>query len=133
MQNKILYLNTCILDSTFEVSKHLNHLLKSPFCVHPGTGMIVMVETHVQYYLGRVCVPIDTTNVDDFNPLEVPILSDLLQEINEWDAKNTEDQTNESHISGKYRFPIYIDPFLMFRLQKDKSEIVYRIFQRLCQ
>lgn len=56
------------LDSN--VSKHLNHLLKSPFCVHPGTG--------------RICVPIDPRNVDDFDPLEVPTVTQLLSEIDEW-------------------------------------------------
>jgi len=57
-----------------EVSKKLNHLLKSPFVVHPGTG--------------RVCVPIDTRNLDAFDPLGVPTVTQLLQEIDEWDAKN---------------------------------------------
>ncbi|MQL91817.1 hypothetical protein Taro_024436 [Colocasia esculenta] len=51
-----------------EVSKHMNHLLKAPFCVHPKTG--------------RVCVPIDPNNCDDFDPLGVPTLSELLEELN---------------------------------------------------
>ena len=57
-----------------EVSKKLNHLLKSPFCVHPGTG--------------RVCVPIDTRRVDEFDPLEVPTVTQLLGEIDGWDREN---------------------------------------------
>ncbi|WPH04309.1 dna primase small subunit [Acrodontium crateriforme] len=57
-----------------EVSKKLNHLLKSPFVVHPGTG--------------RVCVPIDTRNLDAFDPFAVPKVTDLLNEIDEWDEKN---------------------------------------------
>ncbi|KKA26171.1 hypothetical protein TD95_003598 [Thielaviopsis punctulata] len=54
-----------------EVSKKLNHLLKSPFVVHPGTG--------------RVCVPVDTSRLDEFQPLEVPTVQHLLQQIDDWE------------------------------------------------
>ena len=56
-----------------EVSKKLNHLLKSPFVVHPKTG--------------RVCVPIDLRWLDSFDPFAVPTVTDLLAEIDEWDRK----------------------------------------------
>ncbi|CAI7838842.1 unnamed protein product [Closterium sp. NIES-53] len=51
-----------------EVSKHTNHLLKAPFCVHPKTG--------------AVCVPIDPANCADFEPSQAPTLSQLVGEIN---------------------------------------------------
>jgi len=63
------------LDS--EVTKHLNHLLKSPFVVHPGTG--------------RVCVPIDSEHPEDFDPLTVPTVTELLKEIDEWNVESKED------------------------------------------
>jgi DNA primase small subunit len=59
-----------------EVSKKLNHLLKSPFVVHPGTG--------------RVCVPIDIRRLEDFDPFAVPTVTQLLQEIDEWDMSNAD-------------------------------------------
>merc|ERR1712076_297531 len=49
------------------VSKGLNHLLKSPFCVHPKTG--------------RVCVPIDPSKVEQFDPEKGPTISQLTDEI----------------------------------------------------
>ncbi len=49
------------------VSKGLNHLLKSPFCVHPKTG--------------RVCVPFNPDKVEDFNPETVPTISQLAEEV----------------------------------------------------
>lgn len=58
------------------VSKQMNHLLKSPFVVHPKTG--------------RVCVPINVATVDSFNPLEVPTIGRLVEELNRsGDAKQT--------------------------------------------
>lgn len=61
-----------------EVSKKLNHLLKSPFVIHPGTG--------------RVCVPIDTRpgKLEEFDPLEVPTVQTLLGEIDTWAEENKE-------------------------------------------
>ncbi|KAG4304865.1 hypothetical protein PORY_001540 [Pneumocystis oryctolagi] len=61
-----------------EVSKHLNHLLKSPFCVHPRTG--------------KICVPIDSNCLDDFNPFKVPTVTQLLHEIDVWDKEYEENQ-----------------------------------------
>lgn len=49
------------------VSKQMNHLLKSPFVVHPKTG--------------RVCVPIDLERLDTFNPAEVPTIGRLAEEL----------------------------------------------------
>ncbi|KAF6140890.1 hypothetical protein GIB67_042303 [Kingdonia uniflora] len=51
-----------------EVSKHMNHLLKAPFCVHPKTG--------------RVCVPIDPDHCEEFDPTAVPTLYTLREELN---------------------------------------------------
>jgi DNA primase small subunit len=59
-----------------EVSKKLNHLLKSPFVVHPGTG--------------RVCVPIDTRALEDFDPIAVPTVHELLAEIDAWTVAHPE-------------------------------------------
>mmetsp|Transcript_15102 Transcript_15102/g.22248 ORF Transcript_15102/g.22248 Transcript_15102/m.22248 type:complete len:446 (-) Transcript_15102:4431-5768(-) len=56
------------------VSKMQNHLLKSPFCVHPKTG--------------RVCVPISVESVDSFDPFNVPTLPELMHELDNFDKNN---------------------------------------------
>jgi DNA primase small subunit len=63
------------LDS--HVSIGLNHLLKSPFCVHPKTGKDIH---RISYNLGRVCVPIDPSKCNEFDPFSVPLLQDLIDE-----------------------------------------------------
>jgi len=70
------------------VTKGLNHLLKSPFCVHPKTG--------------RVCVPISMNDVETFDPFTVPTISQLCDEIDEHE-KNSSDMIEEE----KKKIPAY--------------------------
>jgi len=58
------------------VSKGMNHLLKSPWSVHPKTG--------------RVCVPIDPDTCDTFDPFAVPTVEDLIGDINEFESKRAD-------------------------------------------
>ncbi|CAL1198532.1 unnamed protein product [Candida parapsilosis] len=69
-----------------EVSRQIIHLLKSPFCVHPGTG--------------NVCVPFDPKkNIsgvasDDaygFNPTTAPNLKQLLTELDDYERNGSGD------------------------------------------
>ncbi|PNS14296.1 hypothetical protein CAC42_6809 [Sphaceloma murrayae] len=79
-----------------EVSKKLNHLLKSPFVIHPGTG--------------RVCVPIDVGRVDEFDPFAVPTVQELLGEIDAWRGEEGEKVQDWQKTSLKP----YVDYFKRF-------------------
>lgn len=94
-----------------EVSKKLNHLLKSPFVVHPGTG--------------RVCVPIDTRHLEDFDPLGVPTVQSLLQEIDAWNAPDDDaDGSQGKPVQDweKTSLRPYIEQFRTFVLALMKDE-----------
>jgi DNA primase small subunit len=98
-----------------EVSKKLIHLLKSPFVVHPGTG--------------RVCVPIDPRHLEEFDPLTVPTVTELLGEIDEWDSENqtstVEGETKRIQDYEKTRLKPYVDYFKAFvaSLLKDEKPV----------
>ncbi|KAF2640312.1 prim-pol domain-containing protein [Massarina eburnea CBS 473.64] len=93
-----------------DVSKKMNHLLKSPFVVHPATG--------------RVCVPIDHLNVDDFDPLSVPTVMDLLKEIDDWKSEDSENGDKKMQDWEKTSLKPYIEIFRIFvtGLLKEEKE-----------
>jgi DNA primase small subunit len=95
-----------------EVSKKLNHLLKSPFVVHPGTG--------------RVCVPIDTKSLEEFDPLAVPTVQSLLQEIDAWKGSEEPD-SSASRVQDweKTSLKPYVEQFRAFviGLMKDERDV----------
>ena len=95
-----------------EVSKKLNHLLKSPFVVHPGTG--------------RVCVPIDTRSLEDFDPLGVPTVQSLLAEIDAWkDPEEADPSAKPVQDWEKTSLKPYVEQFRSFvlALMKDEKDV----------
>jgi DNA primase small subunit len=92
-----------------EVSKKLNHLLKSPFVVHPGTG--------------RVCVPIDTKALEDFDPLSVPTVQSLLAEIDAWvEPEEVDPNSRPVQDWEKTSLKPYVEQFRSFVLAVMKDE-----------
>lgn len=82
------------------VSKMQNHLLKSPFCVHPKTG--------------RVCVPIEAAKARTFDPFRVPTLAQLMRELDEYEADRSHEDQAVVHDWQKTSLK---EPFEMFQRQ----------------
>ncbi|KAG9470304.1 hypothetical protein GDO78_018201 [Eleutherodactylus coqui] len=64
---KEIMLQYCYPRLDINVSKGVNHLLKSPFSVHPKTG--------------RISVPIDVRKLESFDPFAVPTISMMCSEL----------------------------------------------------
>lgn len=88
------------------VSKGLNHLLKSPFCIHPKTG--------------RVCIPIDPEKADQFDPTISITIYDLLQELDIAKSKDSDLQEGKQNK----------DEFMMTTL-KDSIQIFQKFIRSL--
>jgi len=60
-----------------------------------------------------VCVPIDSSRPEDFNPLEVPIVSELLKEIDEWNSKSDKGNQADDRLADyeKTSLKPYVDYF----------------------
>ena len=80
-----------------EVTKGVNHLLKSPFCIHPKTGIYnnhlnislrMLFKQAIDSWKGRVCVPIDIDRIDQFDPFKVPTLEELCGQLERCDLIN---------------------------------------------
>jgi DNA primase catalytic subunit len=66
---KEIKLNVLFPRLDINVSKHINHLLKSPFCVHPKTGLI--------------SVPLNENDIVNFNLEMIPSITDSIDEFHE--------------------------------------------------
>jgi len=103
------------------VSKMQNHLLKSPFCVHPKTG--------------RVCVPIEAGEFESFDPFQVPTLAQLMKELDEYEANPDKDEDTQFDWQTSLKEPFenfqkcFLKPLLnderrLLREQKEKQSAV---------
>ncbi|XP_022060180.1 DNA primase small subunit isoform X2 [Acanthochromis polyacanthus] len=79
---KEVMLQYCYPRLDVNVSKGVNHLLKSPFSVHPKTG--------------RISVPINLKELDVFDPFAVPTISLICEELDRPRAGEDEEKSEES-------------------------------------
>ncbi|XP_019310363.1 DNA primase small subunit isoform X1 [Panthera pardus] len=108
-----IMLQYCFPRLDINVSKGINHLLKSPFSVHPKTG--------------RISVPIDVQKVDQFDPFTVPTISSICREldtISTNEGKRNEAESDIKHRTRDYKktsLAPYIKVFEQFLENLDKS------------
>ena len=85
------------------VSTGTNHLLKSPFCVHPKTG--------------KIAVPLNSKTVDRFNPEDVPTLSKLMDELHKISTTAASEESKENKLellSKQSSLKPYLESFETF-------------------
>ncbi|XP_064233318.1 DNA primase small subunit isoform X1 [Aotus nancymaae] len=123
-----IMLQYCFPRLDINVSKGINHLLKSPFSVHPKTG--------------RISVPIDLHKLDEFDPFTVPTISFICHELdaistNE-DKKENEAESDIKHRTRDYKktsLAPYVKVFECFLENLDKSrkgELLKKSGRRIC-
>ncbi|NXX76480.1 PRI1 primase, partial [Urocolius indicus] len=87
-------LQYCFPRLDINVSKGVGHLLKSPFSVHPKTGLSLVGlwpredpgdkpcgHSSLSRLSGRISVPLDLQRLEQFDPFAVPTISSLCQEL----------------------------------------------------
>jgi DNA primase small subunit len=92
MEDIVLFYTYPCIDT--KVSKHRNHLLKVPFCVHPKTR--------------RVCVLVDPKHINEFNPESLPTVGKLLRELDDLMKVNGEGDATEHHSGLKISLICYL-------------------------
>lgn len=93
------------------VSKGLNHLLKSPFVVHPKTG--------------RVCIPIDPAKAEFFDPETVPTITQLTSEIDKFAQEEKEKTVSKDYKKTSLREPVKIfEEFLSKLAETWKGKLI---------
>ncbi|XP_055020359.1 DNA primase small subunit [Boleophthalmus pectinirostris] len=94
---KEIMLQYCYPRLDVNVSKGVNHLLKSPFSVHPKTG--------------RISVPIDLKELEKFDPFAVPTISLICEELDRpkpgEDDEEADDKENEKDATEKRKIRDY--------------------------
>ncbi|KAL6119219.1 prim1 [Pungitius sinensis] len=97
---KEIMLQYCYPRLDVNVSKGVNHLLKSPFSVHPKTG--------------RISVPMDLKELETFDPFAVPTISQICEELDraksgEEDGKSEDakEKENEKDAAERRRIRDY--------------------------
>uniref|UniRef100_H2RL95 DNA primase n=1 Tax=Takifugu rubripes TaxID=31033 RepID=H2RL95_TAKRU len=108
LSNKEIMLQYCYPRLDVNVSKGVNHLLKSPFSVHPKTG--------------RISVPIDLEELDSFDPFAVPTISLICEELDR-PRRGEEDEKSSFYPTDYKRTSLakYVKHFDQFLAQMAQS------------
>ncbi|XP_035013970.1 DNA primase small subunit [Hippoglossus stenolepis] len=121
---KEIMLQYCYPRLDVNVSKGVNHLLKSPFSVHPKTG--------------RISVPMDLKELETFDPFDVPTISLICEELDRprtgeeesEDVKENEKDSAERRKIRDYKrtslakYVKYFDQFLDGMARSWKGELL---------